>query len=61
MPHTSSGYRSGSGKSVGSLSICQPSTPFDRARRAQMREAAAIFHAAEEKSGPVGQAEWHPR
>src|SRR5437660_2566482 len=28
MPHSSSGYCSGLGSSVGSRSICQPSTPF---------------------------------
>src|SRR5258708_22334961 len=50
MPHNSSGYWSGLGKSVGSRSICQSSTPFtDRAahrcespRRSSTRQSSKV-------------------
>ena len=52
MPHSSSGYRSGSGQSVGSASIVQPSTPL-RDRGTQMRMAASILDPAEEQGRAV--------
>ena len=54
MPQISSGYFSGQGIKVGSLSICHPSTPFreraaqrcDKPRRSSTRQSSRVVPSA---------------
>ena len=55
MPHNSSGNCSGSGKERRLFIDVPLIDAVYRARCAQVRVAAAIFHAAQQKSGAVGQ------
>ena len=55
MPQISSGYSFGLGISVGSLSICHPSTPFLRACSTKMRQATSVFHTAKQESRAIRQ------